>query len=193
MSKTPKRQFSGRGTDQNPTNRFHKHSYSDDLEYRHSEDYVPPRTRYIEVYPKSIVNKVISPDVGMEYSLNPYQGCEHGCTYCYARLTHEYWGYSAGADSEQVIMVKKNAAELLTATLQKQSWKVKPIVLSGNTDCYQPCEKKFEITRSLLAVFFEHRHPLGIITKNVLMKRDFDIIEALAKHNLIGFTLVSTH
>lgn len=140
MSKTPKRQFSGRGTDQ-----------------------------------------------------NPYQGCEHGCTYCYARLTHEYWGYSAGADFEQVIMVKKNAAELLTATLQKQSWKVKPIVLSGNTDCYQPCEKKFEITRSLLAVFFEHRHPLGIITKNVLMKRDFDIIEALAKHNLIGFTLVSTH
>ncbi|MFT5820563.1 MAG: DNA repair photolyase [Crocinitomix sp.] len=185
MSKKPKNPYAGRGTSENPNNRFHRHTYGIDEEYLHSKDYVAPKTRFIEVFPKSIVNKVISPDVGMDYSLNPYQGCEHGCTYCYARLTHEYWGYSPGADFEQVIMIKKNAAELLEATFQKKSWKVKPIILSGNTDCYQPCENKYGITRSLLSVCLTHRHPVGIITKNVLIKRDFDLVAELAKLQLI--------
>ncbi len=185
MSKIPKDAYTGRGTNENPTNRFQQYSYGIDEEYLHSDDYVAPQTRFIDIHPKSIVNKVISPDVGMDYSLNPYQGCEHGCTYCYARLTHEYWGYSPGVDFEQIIMVKQNAAELLKATFQKKTWKVKPIVLSGNTDCYQPCEKKYGITRALLEVFLEHRHPVGIITKNVLIKRDFDIVAELAKQKLI--------
>ena len=86
----------------------------------------------------------------MEFSMNPYQGCEHGCVYCYARNTHEYWGYSAGLDFEKRILVKENAARLLEDRLKKKSWKANTIVMSGNTDCYQPAEKKFRITRACL-------------------------------------------
>jgi DNA repair photolyase len=128
----------------------------------------------------------------MDYSLNPYQGCEHGCTYCYARPTHEYWGYSAGVDFEQTILVKKNAPDLLRETFEKRSWEVKPIVLSGNTDCYQPAEKEFELTRELLKVFLEYQHPVGIITKNALLLRDLDIIEQLSNKRLIAVNLTIT-
>lgn len=185
MSDEANRYLSGRGAQLNPTNRFSKNSYElgdDDLT---PEDFEQKPTRFIDIYPKTIVNKVFSPDVRMDYSLNPYQGCEHGCTYCYARPTHEFWGYSAGTDFEQIIMVKKSAPELLRKTFEKKNWKVKPIILSGNTDCYQPCEKKFQLTRKLLKVFLEYRHPVGIITKNVLLSRDFDLIAELAKMNLI--------
>ncbi|MDG1334124.1 MAG: PA0069 family radical SAM protein [Crocinitomicaceae bacterium] len=185
--------FSGRGSGYNPTNRFEKHSYSDDD--KDGMD-VPldeaARTKYVDIFPKSVVNKVTSPDVGMDYSLNPYQGCEHGCTYCYARPTHEFWGLSAGLDFEQVILVKKNAPDLLRKTLDKKSWVPRPIVLSGNTDCYQPADKKFGLTRELLKVFLEYRNPVGIITKNVLMNRDLDVIEELADLNLIGVNLSIT-
>ncbi|MFK7787158.1 MAG: PA0069 family radical SAM protein, partial [Crocinitomicaceae bacterium] len=116
----------------------------------------------------------------------------HGCTYCYARPTHEYWGMSAGLDFEQVILIKKNAPDLLRQALDKKSWKPRPIVLSGNTDCYQPAEQTFKLTRELLKVFLEYRNPVGIITKNVLMNRDLDIIEELGALNLIGVNLSIT-
>ena len=126
-------------------------------------------TQYIEQEAKSIVNKVDSPDVGMWYSMNPYAGCEHGCIYCYARNTHEYWGYSAGTDFESKIIVKKNAPKLLRKFLMNPKWEAVPISLSGNTDCYQPAEKKYRLTRGLLEVCNEFNQPVGMITKNAGM------------------------
>lgn len=143
------------------------------------------KTKYIEVYPKTIVNKVPSPDVGMEYSLNPYQGCEHGCIYCYARNTHPYWGYSAGLDFERIILIKKNAPELLIQFLKRKSWEGNPIMLSGNTDCFQPVEKKLGITRKLLEIFLDFKNPVGLITKNSLIRRDLDILTELSKMQLV--------
>ena len=181
----------GRGAQQNPVNKFleHHHETLDDfLEYCKNarENPVDLKTRYLSVFPKTIINKVASPDVPMNYSMNPYQGCEHGCVYCYARNTHEYWGYSAGMDFEKTILVKENAAGLLEEKIRKKNWKVDTIVLSGNTDCYQPAEKKYKITRACLEVFLKYRHPVGIITKNALVLRDLDIIEELNKHGLVG-------
>jgi len=112
-------------------------------------------------------------DVGFEYSINPYQGCEHGCIYCYARNTHEYWGYSMGQDFERKVLYKANGADLLRAAFNKKSWVPKMIMLSGNTDCYQPAERKLKLTRELLVVCLEYKHPVGIITKNALLLRDF--------------------
>jgi DNA repair photolyase len=147
------------------------------------------KTQFIEVSPKTIVNKVDTEDVPYSYSLNPYQGCEHGCTYCYARNSHNYWGYSAGVDFESKILVKKNAPALLDSLLSSKKWKASPIMMSGNTDCYQPAEKEFKITRELLKVFLKHRHPVSIITKNSLILRDMDIIDELRKLDLISVAL----
>jgi len=149
-------------------------------------------TKYLQESAKSIVNRVKSPDIGPEWSLNPYQGCEHGCIYCYARNAHEYYGFSAGLDFETNIMVKKNAPELLRAFFDKRGWVPAPIVLSGNTDCYQPAEKKLGITRKLLEVFLEYKNPVGIITKNSLVLRDADILTELAKLNLVHVNLSIT-
>ena len=149
-------------------------------------------TQYLEDNAKGIVNKVDSPDVGMWYSMNPYQGCEHGCIYCYARNSFEYWGYSAGLDFEQKIMVKKNAPELLRKFLMNPKWECTPIALSGNTDCYQPAEKKFRITRKLLEVCLEFNQPVGIITKNAGILRDKDILSEMAKKNLVSVLLSIT-
>ena len=141
----------GRGAQINTKNKFLKQEVTREHiegidEWIESE----VQTQYIEVFPKSIVNKVESPDVGMMYSMNPYQGCEHGCIYCYARNSFEYWGYSAGLDFETKILVKKNAPELLRKFLMHPKWQPTPIMLSGNTDCYQPAEQKFRLTRKLL-------------------------------------------
>jgi DNA repair photolyase len=187
----------GRGAQKNVHNRFLEDAHelrADFLEYCHKEGEVADKnsTKYINVFPKTIVNKVTSPDVGMEYSLNPYQGCEHGCIYCYARNSHEFWGFSAGLDFERKILVKRNAAELLEKTLRKKSWKVNTIVLSGNTDCYQPAEKELKITRSLLEVFLKYKHPVAIITKNALVLRDLDILKQLAKDDLIAVNISIT-
>jgi len=190
VTQNKKHYFNGRGAQKNPVNKFELNSYSNkSLDGIDDYEIIDKSTQYLEVYPKTIVNKVDSPDVGMDYSLNPYQGCEHGCTYCYARPTHQYWGYSAGTDFEEKIMVKKNAPELLRNAFEKKSWKVKPIVLSGNTDCYQPGERKFELTRQLLSVFLHYQHPVGIITKNALMMRDLDLLEELGKLNLVKVNL----
>ncbi|MEQ8324930.1 MAG: PA0069 family radical SAM protein [Vicingaceae bacterium] len=143
------------------------------------------RTKYIEENPQKIINKVYSPDLGFEYSMNPYQGCEHGCVYCYARNTHHYWGYSAGLDFERIIIVKKNAPVLLEKELQHPKWKVSPIMFSGNTDCYQPAERTYGITRSMLKVLLQYRHPVGLITKNDLILRDLDLIKELSSMNLV--------
>jgi DNA repair photolyase len=180
----------GRGAQVQVKNRFDSFTNEqrdDFLEYcrLEGENAHNNKTKYVEVFPKTIVNKVNSPDVGMEYSLNPYQGCEHGCVYCYARNTHEYWGYNAGLDFEKIILIKKNAASLLENKLKSKTWKACPIVLSGNTDCYQPAEQKYRITRACLQIFFKYRHPVGIITKNAAILKDLDVLKELAEHQLI--------
>ncbi|NKI31040.1 PA0069 family radical SAM protein [Croceivirga thetidis] len=187
----------GRGAQKNVHNRFLKDVYEkreDFLEYCRieGEDAERIKTEYLPIFPKTIVNKVISPDVGMQYSMNPYQGCEHGCIYCYARNAHEFWGYSAGLDFERKILIKKTAPQLLETHLKKKSWQAATIVLSGNTDCYQPAEQKFRITRKCLEVFYKYRHPVGIITKNAWILQDLDILKELNKEQLIGVNISIT-
>lgn len=187
----------GRGAQQNVHNRFFElsHEQRDDfLEYcaKEGEEVDKNKTLYLPVFPKTIVNKVKSPDVGMAYSMNMYQGCEHGCIYCYARNSHEFWGFSAGLDFERRILVKKDAPTLLETFIKLKSWKAYPIVMSGNTDCYQPAEQKFEITRQCLEVFLKYKHPVGIITKNALILRDLDLLKALAKDNLVSVNVSIT-
>ncbi len=176
----------GRGSQLKTRNKFLKLHYdSDSIDGIDEPDNFARTTKFFEETPKTVVNKVDSPDVFMEYSLNPYQGCEHGCIYCYARNSHQYWGFSSGLDFEQNIIVKKNAPELLRANFEKASWKATTISLSGNTDCYQPAEKKYELTRQLLEIFLEYQNPVGIITKNSLILRDLDILKKLAARNLV--------
>jgi DNA repair photolyase len=177
----------GRGAQFNTRNRFLK----TELTKEHIEgidDWTETQlpTQYIEQESKTIVNKIESPDVGMSYSMNPYAGCEHGCIYCYARNVHEYWGYSAGIDFEQKIIVKKNAAQLLRKFLMHPKWNCTPIMLSGNTDCYQPAEQQFRLTRQLLEVCNEFNQPAGILTKNSWILRDKDLLQEMAKKNLVS-------
>lgn len=138
------------------------------------------KTEYLQTFPKSIINKVDSPDL-MNLSLNPYQGCEHGCVYCYARNTHEFWGFSAGLDFERKIIVKMNAPVLLEKELSNPRHKAEPMMFSGNTDCYQPIERKLQLTRKMLEVLLRYRHPAAMITKNSLICRDIDILAEMAK------------
>ncbi len=188
------KKIDGRGAQHNPHNRFQRYEYA--REHEEGIDLPPDRergtTEFLEIYPKTIVNKVASPDVGMDFSANPYQGCEHGCAYCYARTTHEYWGYSAGLDFERKVLVKKNAPALLRKKLDNPRWRPLPIVLSGNTDCYQPVERKLKITRAMLEVLREYRHPVGIITKNALVRRDIDILSEMAAMGLAKVALSIT-
>ncbi len=180
----------GKGAQFNTPNRYQKQLYSfDDFDGIDQEPDLSQNVQVFEEYPKKIVNKVSSPDVAMDYSLNPYQGCEHGCIYCYARQSHEYWGFSSGIDFEQKIMIKSDAAKLLKKQLDHPNWEVKPIVLSGNTDCYQPLERKYRLTRQLLEVMLEYKHPVSIITKNALVLRDIDILVELQKENLISVNI----
>ena len=174
----------GQGAQRNVHNKFERYSYEpEDWELEKS------KTQIIEVHPKTIVNLVKSPDLPMEYSLNPYQGCEHGCTYCYARPTHEFWGFSAGIDFERKILAKKNAPELLEKFFKKRNYVPKTIMLSGNTDCYQPVERELEITRKILEVCLEFRHPVSILSKNALVLRDLDLFIKMNELNLISVAL----
>ncbi|MGV6830191.1 MAG: PA0069 family radical SAM protein [bacterium] len=187
----------GRGAQLKLNNKFSSttHELRDDfLEYCHShnESAIEAKTIHLKVHPKSIVNKVTSPDVGLEYSLNPYQGCEHGCIYCYARNSHEFWGYDAGLDFESKILIKENAPSLLEAFIKRKSWHAKTIVLSGNTDCYQPAEKEYQITRKCLEVFLKYKHPVSIITKNSLILRDLDLLKKLNEDRLIAVNISVT-
>ncbi len=177
----------GRGAQYNPKNRFLKQERIRE-QVESIDDWTEPNvaTVYLEDHAKSIVNKVDSPDVGMWYSMNPYQGCEHGCIYCYARNAHEYWGYSAGLDFERKIIVKKNAPELLRKFLMHKSWEPVPISLSGNTDCYQPAEKKFQLTRQMLEICAEFNQPVGMITKNAGILRDLPLLQKMAEKRLVS-------
>lgn len=181
----------GRGTGLNPDNRFVKVKLEilDEYLEHTKDDEERPVTQFLNDVSKSILSKNDSPDLGFSYSINPYRGCEHGCVYCYARPMHEYLGFSSGLDFETKIMVKKDAPELLEKGFQSKSYTPQVIILSGNTDCYQPIEKKLQISRRLLKVFLKYKNPVGIITKNSLIERDLDILIELNKLSLVGVTI----
>lgn len=176
----------GRGAQIKTANRFLKAAYvTEHVEGLDEQLLGPVATQVFEETPRKMVNKVDSPDLGFSYSMNPYQGCEHGCIYCYARNTHEYYGFSAGLDFESKIIVKKNAPRLLEEQLVNRNWEAVPIQLSGNTDCYQPLERTYRLTRGLLEVLLRYQNPVGIITKNSLILRDLDLLRALAEQKLV--------
>lgn len=185
----------GRGASVQVPNRFLQHSYGvvheegvDAIE----DEAMDQPTRFIITFPKTIINKVNSGDLPFTWSLNPYQGCEHGCSYCYARPTHEYWGYSAGLDFERVVLVKRNAPELFEQQLRHRSWKGDPVNISGATDPYQPRERAERLTRRILEIALEYRQPLMLITKNALIERDLDVLSELAKHQLVQVAISLT-
>jgi DNA repair photolyase len=173
----------GRGTSANPANRYeslHVERDPDDADV--TVDAGAPTLFYRDAS-RSVLAENASPDVGFRYSLNPYRGCEHGCSYCYARPSHEYLGFSAGLDFERRIMVKDDAPALLRATFRARRWQPEVIALSGNTDCYQPVERRLGLTRRCLEVFLEFRNPVAVITKSALVARDADLLAALAAHD----------
>jgi len=177
----------GKGAQINVPNKFLKQELSTEDADGLDEELITgsPGTEVFYETPKKIISTNTSPDIAFNASINPYQGCEHGCVYCYARNTHEYWGFSAGLDFESKIIVKPEAPKLLEREFTKPGYQPRVIMLSGNTDCYQPLERKYRITRSLLEVFNRYRNPVGIITKNSLITRDSDILEELNKMNLV--------
>lgn len=175
----------GRGSAINPPNRFtSNHSIPDYADFENAPEFVEELrrvpTQFLDDNSKSVVSENDSPDVQFRYSVNPYRGCEHGCSYCYARPYHEYLGLNAGVDFESKIFVKHNAAALLRDWLARDGWIPDQISFSGVTDCYQPCERKFELTRQCLEVCLEARQPISIITKNALVARDIDLLAQLA-------------
>lgn len=183
----------GRGAPENPANRFEKLHLERDFDaYQLTEEDLPPRTVLLRDRTSSLLTRNDSPDVGFEFSINPYRGCEHGCIYCFARPTHEYLGFSAGLDFESKIVVKENAPDLLRAELSSPKWKPQVVIMSGVTDCYQPIERKLKITRGCLEVFAEFRNPVAIITKNHLVTRDIDLLKELARHNAVSVNVSVT-
>lgn len=142
----------------------------------------PPPTAKLEVYEEtaaSILSKNDSPDIPFEWSVNPYRGCQHACAYCYARPYHEYLGYGAGTDFDSKIVAKINAPELLEKEITLRKWKKQHVHFSGITDCYQPLEASYELTRRCLEVCLRHRNPAGVITKSFLVVRDIDLLVEL--------------
>ncbi|GAA3971637.1 PA0069 family radical SAM protein [Mucilaginibacter dorajii] len=178
--------FKGRGAQLNTHNKFLKNKYvAEHIEGLDEPLLENSATQLFEETPKKIVSESHSPDLSHMYSINPYQGCEHGCIYCYARNSHEYYGFSAGLDFERKIIIKPNAPELLEQYFNKKNYKPVCIMLSGNTDCYQPVERRLQITRRLLEVFLQYKNPVSIITKNNVILRDMDILTELAAMNLV--------
>jgi len=176
-----KKSFRGRGAVTNPTNRFETSAYVRD-EDAPPDDESSIGTELIPDKTKSILATNDSPDVGFDTSINVYRGCEHGCVYCFARPGHEYLGYSSGLDFETKIVVKYDAPEMLREALMSKKWQPRVIGMSGVTDCYQPAEKKLQLTRRCLEVLAEFRNPVMIITKNALVTRDIDLLSELAQH-----------
>ena len=181
----------GRGANLNPVNRFSELAIVLD-EAELTEDDLRVRTRYLNDTSRSVISTNASPDIGFDASLNPYRGCEHGCSYCYARPTHEYYGLSAGLDFERIILVKQHAAQLLEAELSKPAWKPKTLMLSGVTDPYQPVERKLGITRACLEVLARFRNPTSLITKNALVTRDLDVLTEMAAWGGVRVTISIT-
>ena len=179
----------GRGAANNPANRFLKVSQEADYEQLEFDDDLlgkleRPATRYFDDTSKSVISENNSPDIPFRYSLNPYRGCLHGCSYCYARPTHEYLGLSAGLDFETKIFVKRDAPLLFQAWLARPKYVCEPVMLSGVTDCYQPIERKLQITRQCLQAALEAKQPVSLITKNAMVTRDIDVLGELASLGL---------
>src|SRR5688572_31755772 len=172
----------GRGATGNPQNRFESTRTVREPDWNDPED-PAPSTRFLKDSTRTIIAHNDSPDVGFDSSINPYRGCSHGCSYCYARPTHEYLGLSAGLDFETHILVKEDAPALLEKTLRAPSWQPEVIAISGVTDPYQPVERKLRITRGCLAVLAKYRNPCSIITKSGLVTRDIDLLRELAEHD----------
>jgi DNA repair photolyase len=148
----------------------------------HRELLEPPRVAKLTVYgdeTREILSRNESPDLPFRWSVNPYRGCFHACAYCYARPSHEYWGFGAGTDFDSKIIVKEDAPRLLRRAFGRPSWRGELIVFSGNTDCYQPLEAAYRLTRACLSICAEYRNPAGIITKGVLVLRDLDVLHRL--------------
>ena len=185
----------GRGAQSDPPNRFDAvHSERDWEQLAEGEpaDERPVKTQFLIDHSRSIVSENDSPDIPFRYSVNPYRGCEHGCAYCYARPTHEYLGFNAGIDFESRILVKDRAPELLREWLARDNYQPEWIAFSGVTDCYQPAERRFELTRRCLQVAAECGQPIGIITKNALVARDLDVLQPMAKRRTVRVLLSIT-
>jgi len=183
---TEENYLKGRGAQIQTHNRFMQHEVvAEHIEGLDEPLITDEKTQVFIEHPKKIVNKITSPDLHNMNSANPYQGCEHGCIYCYARNTHNYYGFSAGLDFERNIIVKPAAADLLRKYFDNPKYEPESVMFSGNTDCYQPMERKYKITRSLLEVSLEYKNPVGIITKNSLVLRDIDLLKELASMNLV--------
>jgi DNA repair photolyase len=176
----------GRGAISNAAGRFEPatHVAIDDGWGNADADPPPLDTQYLRDTSKTVIARNNSPDIGFDRSINPYRGCEHGCVYCFARPTHAYLGLSPGLDFESRIFVKEDAPALLRAELSKPSYKPRPIALGVNTDAYQPIERKLGLTRRILEVLYEFRHPVTLITKSALIQRDLDILGAMARDHL---------
>ena len=177
----------GRGAAENPQNRFEHQGREafDDGWLREEDDTGVTRTEVTLTQARTIISRNRSPDIPFTQSINPYQGCEHGCIYCYARPSHAYLGLSPGLDFETKLFAKANAAQLLRAELSKPGYRCDVISLGANTDPYQPIERKYKITRSILEVLSECDHPLGIVTKSALVERDLDLLAPMAKKGLV--------
>ncbi|MDA0833128.1 MAG: PA0069 family radical SAM protein [Planctomycetota bacterium] len=185
------------GSNIDPPNRFE--AVHRELDFEHVEwdqEYLDSSIRrqveYIADASRSVISENNSPDVPFRYSLNPYRGCQHGCAYCYARNTHEYLGYNAGLDFETKIIVKYEAPLLFREFLSRPSWQPQEIAFSGVTDCYQPAEREFQLTRGCLEVALEYRQPIGIVTKNALVVRDLDLLSDLAAQRLVHVNISVT-
>jgi len=172
----------GRGAADNPSGRFEKIERE-----REEDDHVEshPRTVITLQQARSIISRNDSPDLPFSQSINPYQGCEHGCIYCYARPSHAYLGLSPGLDFETKLFAKENAADLLRKELSRPDYRPELISLGANTDPYQPAERKQKITRGILEVLWEFRHPVGIVTKGSLIERDLDLLAPMAAEGLV--------
>ena len=181
----------GRGASHDLPNRFERLHMEPEEELA-AEDGQPRKTQFHIDRSRSVISRNSSPDLGFSVSLNPYRGCEHGCSYCYARPTHEYLGFSAGLDFESRIMVKPDAPELLRKALSARAWRPRTLALSGVTDPYQPVERRLGITRACLKVLLDCRHPVSIVTKNHLVTRDIDILARMAEHRTAMVTVSIT-
>lgn len=186
----------GRGAVSNATSRFDEHqreSFDDGWrDYWEGEEDPALRTTVLDDHSRTIITYNESPDVGFDRSINPYRGCEHGCIYCYARPTHAYLGLSAGIDFETKIFAKRNARELLTTELSKPRYQPAPLALGGNTDPYQPVERRLGITRGVLEVLDAFRHPVTVVTKSALIERDIDILARMARSGLVSVAVSVT-
>lgn len=187
----------GRGSNLRPPSRFENTQRVlaldvIDLDAEDIETLRHPATEFVPDRTKTVVTENDSPDVGFRYSLNPYRGCEHGCSYCYARPTHEYLGFDAGLGFETKIVVKHDAPRLFRAFLSRDSWLPEPIALSGVTDPYQPCEREFRLTRRCLEVAAAAYQPMSIITKSALVRRDLDLLTPMAAAGLVHVNISIT-